>query len=117
MTWQRAPRRSLPWPDLRLSGRGRVGGEFGQHVAHDLGAQYARLMAMRAAGRDVEHIARSGLDRMIVETIADAPGQHEDRVAGFAPLGVRRARKIWRTLLITQRNAETTTRLAALQPA
>ena len=45
--------------------------EFGQHVAYGLATDDARLVAMRRTGGDVDHVTRSGLNRMIVETVAD----------------------------------------------
>ena len=70
---------------------------------------------MGGAGGDVQHVARPGFDGVIVEGVAYATGQDENGVAGLAPCGLGRTRRVRRTLLIAQSDAEAGNRLTHLQ--
>src|ERR1700722_17391926 len=89
--------------------------EFGQHIVNGLVADDARLVAMRRAGRDMDHVARPGLDRMIIETISDPAGQNEDGMSGLAPRGLGSAWWIGSSFLVAQSDAESGHRLPNLQ--
>ena len=90
--------------------------EFGQHVAHGLGAHDTWFMTMRRSGRDVDHVARPGLDDMIIETIADTAGKDENRVSGQAPISLGCSGRVWRAFLIAERDAEAGHGLSDFQP-
>src|SRR3954454_7513732 len=80
--------------------------ELGQHVAHDLVARDRGLVPVGRAGRDVQHVARTGLDNMVIETVSDAAGQNKYRMAGLAPIRLGRAWWVRTALLVAQGNTE-----------
>ena len=90
-------------------------GEFSQHITVGLGADHLRDVAMLWAGRDVDHIARSGLYGVVVEPIADPAGQNENGMAGFAPRGLGGVWQVGFAFLVAQGDARNRSRPPHLQ--
>lgn len=63
-------------------------------------------MAMRPTGRDVQHVARTCLDLVAVETVTQTASQHENRMTRFTPTRLGCARRIGRPFLVAEGDPE-----------